>query len=81
MQRERNLRSMRETTPRICAVSNQHDTLVVEERGKDAESKFLATHKKVSNDEYDDDFLERANDDMGIILTFVCSFLLLSMQV
>ncbi|KAG1748192.1 hypothetical protein EDB19DRAFT_1608538, partial [Suillus lakei] len=32
-------------------------------------SKFWATYKKVS-DEYDDDFLERAHDDMGVILTF-----------
>ncbi|KAG2105410.1 hypothetical protein BD769DRAFT_1334673, partial [Suillus cothurnatus] len=34
-----------------------------------ANSKFWATYKKVS-DEYDNDFLERANDDMGVILTF-----------
>ncbi|KAG1764875.1 hypothetical protein EV702DRAFT_939841, partial [Suillus placidus] len=33
------------------------------------DSKFWTTYKKVS-DEYDDDFLERANDDMGVILTF-----------
>jgi len=46
---------------------------IAEERGKDAESKFWATYKKVSN-ERDDDFLARANDDMGIILTFVCLF-------
>ncbi|KAJ8590081.1 hypothetical protein M405DRAFT_711786, partial [Rhizopogon salebrosus TDB-379] len=32
-----------------------------------------ATYKKVSN-EYDDDFLERANDDMAIILTFAGLF-------
>jgi hypothetical protein len=43
---------------------------IAEERGKDVESKFWASYKKVSN-EYDDDFLERANDDMAIILTFV----------
>ncbi|KAG1720498.1 uncharacterized protein EDB91DRAFT_1027957, partial [Suillus paluster] len=36
-------------------------------------SKFWATYKKVSN-EYDDDFFERANDDMGIILTFAGLF-------
>jgi len=51
-----------------------------EARGKDAESKFWATYKTVS-DEYDSDFLDRANDDMGIILTFVSLFLCLSMQV
>ncbi|OAX32827.1 hypothetical protein K503DRAFT_701485, partial [Rhizopogon vinicolor AM-OR11-026] len=44
-----------------------------EERGKDIESTFWATYKKVS-DEYDNDFLERANDDMGIILTFAGLF-------
>jgi hypothetical protein len=43
---------------------------IAEERSKDVESKFWASYKKVSN-EYDDDFLERANDDMAIILTFV----------
>ncbi|OJA21081.1 hypothetical protein AZE42_11063, partial [Rhizopogon vesiculosus] len=42
---------------------------IAEERGKDVESKFWATYKRVSN-EYDDDFLERANDDMAIILIF-----------
>jgi hypothetical protein len=47
---------------------------IAEERGKDDNSKFWATYKKVST-EYDDDFLGRANDDMGIILTFVRSFL------
>ncbi|KAJ8579355.1 hypothetical protein M405DRAFT_718211, partial [Rhizopogon salebrosus TDB-379] len=36
-------------------------------------SKFWATYKRVSN-EHDDDFLERANDDMGIILTFAGLF-------
>ncbi|KAJ8586814.1 hypothetical protein M405DRAFT_716328, partial [Rhizopogon salebrosus TDB-379] len=40
---------------------------------KDVESKFWATYKKVSN-EHDNDFLERANDDMGIILTFAGLF-------
>ncbi|KAG1838916.1 hypothetical protein DFJ58DRAFT_622235, partial [Suillus subalutaceus] len=40
---------------------------------KDVSSKFWATYKKVSN-EYDDDFLGRANDDMGIILTFAGLF-------
>ncbi|KAJ8589259.1 hypothetical protein M405DRAFT_738847, partial [Rhizopogon salebrosus TDB-379] len=60
-----------------------HDVLrsstIAEERGKDAKSKFWATYKRVSN-EYDDDFLQRANDDMAIILTFVCSFILLPMR-
>ncbi|KAG1744841.1 hypothetical protein EDB19DRAFT_1610516, partial [Suillus lakei] len=40
---------------------------------KDDNSRFWATYKKVSN-EYDDDFLGRANDDMGIILTFAGLF-------
>ncbi|KAG2357895.1 hypothetical protein BDR07DRAFT_1244679, partial [Suillus spraguei] len=40
---------------------------------KDDDSKFWATYKKVST-EYDDDFLGRANDDMGIILTFAGLF-------
>ncbi|KIK43241.1 hypothetical protein CY34DRAFT_44248, partial [Suillus luteus UH-Slu-Lm8-n1] len=43
---------------------------IAEERNQDtADSNFWTTYKKVS-DEYDDDFLERANDDMGVILTF-----------
>ncbi|OJA11725.1 hypothetical protein AZE42_11467 [Rhizopogon vesiculosus] len=42
---------------------------IAEERGKDVESKFWATYKRVSI-EYDDSFLERANDNMAIILTF-----------
>ncbi|KAG0699433.1 hypothetical protein DFH29DRAFT_1081304 [Suillus ampliporus] len=46
---------------------------IAEELGKDVNSKFWATYKKVSS-EYDDDFLERANDDMGIILTFAGLF-------
>ncbi|KAG1737812.1 hypothetical protein EDB19DRAFT_1610268, partial [Suillus lakei] len=36
-------------------------------------SKFWVTYKKVAN-EHDDDFLSRANDDMGIILTFAGLF-------
>jgi hypothetical protein len=44
------------------------------ERSKDVDSNFWETYKKVST-EYDDDFLARANDDMGIILTFVCFYL------
>ncbi|OJA12447.1 hypothetical protein AZE42_11784 [Rhizopogon vesiculosus] len=43
-----------------------------EERGKDIESTFWATYKKVS-EEYDNNFLERANDDMSIILTYLFS--------
>jgi hypothetical protein len=50
------------------------------ELGTDTESKFWATYKKVS-DGHDIGFLERANDDVAIILTFVRSFLPLSMQV
>ncbi|KAG2360148.1 hypothetical protein BDR07DRAFT_1261119, partial [Suillus spraguei] len=46
---------------------------IAEERGIDVNSKFWATYKKAST-EYDNDLLGRANDDMGIILTFVCLF-------
>ncbi|KAG1838913.1 hypothetical protein DFJ58DRAFT_120881 [Suillus subalutaceus] len=42
---------------------------IAEELGKDDNSKFWATYKKFST-EYDNDFLRRANDDMGIVLTF-----------
>ncbi|KAG1764465.1 hypothetical protein EDD22DRAFT_845907 [Suillus occidentalis] len=46
------------------------DVPIAEERSQDTtDSNFWTTYKKVS-DEYDDDFLERANDDMGVILTF-----------
>jgi hypothetical protein len=43
---------------------------IVEERGKDATSKFWAAYKKVSSD-YDDDMLERCNSNMDIVLIFV----------
>jgi len=52
---------------------------IAEEGGDDARSKFWATYKKVSK-EYDDDFLDRATDDMTIILTFVCLLRCLLMQ-
>ncbi|KAG2030452.1 hypothetical protein BDR03DRAFT_1017092 [Suillus americanus] len=42
----------------------------VEELGKDDNSKFCATYEKISTEYDDDDFLGRASDDMGIILTF-----------
>ncbi|OAX32360.1 hypothetical protein K503DRAFT_618450 [Rhizopogon vinicolor AM-OR11-026] len=44
-----------------------------EDRGKDVESKFWSTYEKVSN-EYDNDFLERANNDMVTVLTFAGLF-------
>ncbi|KAG1840696.1 hypothetical protein DFJ58DRAFT_666957, partial [Suillus subalutaceus] len=54
---------------------------IAEERSNDVKSKFWATYKKVS-DEYDDDFLNRAHGDIGIILTFagllsaaICTFI------
>jgi hypothetical protein len=53
---------------------------IAEELGKGVESKFWATYKKISN-EHDDDFLERSNDDMGIILTFVRAFCCLLLRV
>ncbi|KAG2040623.1 hypothetical protein BDR03DRAFT_840018, partial [Suillus americanus] len=40
---------------------------------KEDYSKFWATYDTVSM-EYDDDFLSRANDDMGIVLTFAGLF-------
>ncbi|KAG1726561.1 hypothetical protein EDD22DRAFT_741025, partial [Suillus occidentalis] len=40
---------------------------------KEVDSKFWATYDKVST-EYDSDFLERANSDMSIILTFAGLF-------
>jgi hypothetical protein len=46
---------------------------IAQERDKEVDSKFWTTYDKVST-EYDNDFLERANGDMGIILTFVRSF-------
>ncbi|KAG2120490.1 uncharacterized protein F5147DRAFT_563612, partial [Suillus discolor] len=42
---------------------------IAEEHSKDMKSKFWATYKKVA-DEYDDDFLQRAHGDIGVILTF-----------
>ncbi|KAG1850999.1 hypothetical protein C8R48DRAFT_612852, partial [Suillus tomentosus] len=44
-----------------------------ERNSKDIESKFWATYDEVSTG-YDNDFLERANGDMGIILTFAGLF-------
>jgi len=44
------------------------------------EPTFWATYETTAS-EYDDKFLERANQDIGIILTFVCSSLCLSLQV
>ncbi|KAJ8580028.1 hypothetical protein M405DRAFT_88131, partial [Rhizopogon salebrosus TDB-379] len=46
---------------------------IVEERGKDATSKFWAAYKKVSS-EYDDDMLERWNSNMDIVLIFAGLF-------
>ncbi|KAG2103484.1 uncharacterized protein F5147DRAFT_580414, partial [Suillus discolor] len=46
---------------------------IAEERDEDVDSKFWATYDKFST-EYDSDFLERANGDMGIILTFAGLF-------
>ncbi|KAJ8581346.1 hypothetical protein M405DRAFT_832717 [Rhizopogon salebrosus TDB-379] len=60
-------RDLAENMPHILDVLE--GSTIAEERGKDIESRFWATYKKVSN-EYDDDFLERGNDDMAIILTF-----------
>jgi hypothetical protein len=55
-------------------------SIVAEEHGKDtANSNFWATYKKVS-DEYDNDFLERANDDMGVILTLLVYSQLLTLH-
>ncbi|KAG1790013.1 uncharacterized protein HD556DRAFT_1243012, partial [Suillus plorans] len=42
---------------------------IAEKHSKDIKSKFWTTYKKVA-DEYDDDFLQRAHGDIGVILTF-----------
>ncbi|KAG2340385.1 hypothetical protein BDR05DRAFT_890001, partial [Suillus weaverae] len=52
---------------------NLNERQGLQERDKDVDSKFWTTYDKVST-EYDDDFLERANSDMGIILTFAGLF-------
>jgi hypothetical protein len=60
--------------PRINLLEEISEALrsstIVEERGKDATSKFWAGYKKVSS-EYDDDMLERCNSNMDIVLIFV----------
>ncbi|KAG1839567.1 hypothetical protein DFJ58DRAFT_667718, partial [Suillus subalutaceus] len=42
---------------------------VPEERSNDVKSNFWASYKKAA-DEYDDAFLERAHDNIGVILNF-----------
>jgi hypothetical protein len=51
-----------------------------ENRNHDVKPKFWATYKKAA-DEYDDAFLPRAHDNIGVILNFVRSLLCLTMQV
>lgn len=63
--------------PRSNTLEQIFDVLrgsTIVERSKDVDSNFWETYQKVST-EYDDDFLARANDDMGIILTFVRFYL------
>lgn len=67
---EEGLANMSNTLEQILDVI-QRSTIA--ERSKDVDSNFWETYKKVST-EYDDDFLARANDDMGIILTFAGLF-------
>ncbi|KAG1855481.1 hypothetical protein C8R48DRAFT_720070 [Suillus tomentosus] len=50
------------------------ESTIAGEHGKDDRSKFWAKSKKISN-AYDDDFLNRAQGDIFVILTFVRSFL------
>ncbi|KAG1787435.1 uncharacterized protein HD556DRAFT_1299150, partial [Suillus plorans] len=71
MSTEKNLAKISDTLAQILDVLKE--STIAEERGKDDNSKFWATYKKVST-EHDDDFLDRANDDMGIILTFAGLF-------
>ncbi|KAG1717656.1 hypothetical protein EDB19DRAFT_1652804, partial [Suillus lakei] len=54
-------------------LNDRQELPIAQERDKDVDSKFWTTYDKVST-EYDDDFLERANGDMGIILTFAGLF-------
>ncbi|KAG2060537.1 hypothetical protein BDR06DRAFT_903754, partial [Suillus hirtellus] len=71
MPTEKNLTKISDTLAQILDVLKE--STIAEERGKDDNSKFWATYKKVST-EHDNDFLDRANDDMGIILTFAGLF-------
>ncbi|KAG2357167.1 hypothetical protein BDR07DRAFT_1421139 [Suillus spraguei] len=50
------------------------ESTIAEKCGKDVESKFWVAHIK-SSTEYDKGFLQQANDDMGVILTFAGIFL------
>lgn len=49
------------------------NSTIAKERTKDAHSKFWATYKTVSG-EYDDDMLERCNENMQIVLIFAGLF-------
>ncbi|KAG1847855.1 hypothetical protein DFJ58DRAFT_477554 [Suillus subalutaceus] len=68
---EEGLANMSNTLEQILDVLRKS---TIAEHSKDVDSNFWETYKKVST-EYDDDFLVRANDDMGIILTFLSTLL------
>ncbi|KAG1818887.1 hypothetical protein EV424DRAFT_957234, partial [Suillus variegatus] len=68
---EGSLNKMSDTLEHVLEVLK--GSTIAKERGKDDSSKFWATYKRVST-EYDNDFLEQADDDMGIILTFAGLF-------
>ncbi|KAG1896950.1 uncharacterized protein F5891DRAFT_561524 [Suillus fuscotomentosus] len=59
--------NMSDTLGQILEVLRE--STIAGEHGKDAKSKFWAKYKKISN-EYDDDFLNRAHNDITVILTF-----------
>ncbi|KAG1865050.1 hypothetical protein DFJ58DRAFT_623522, partial [Suillus subalutaceus] len=46
------------------------DSTIVSKTGKDDRSRFWAAYKRVG-EEHDDEFLERYNGDMDIVLIFV----------
>jgi hypothetical protein len=46
------------------------DSTIVSKSGKDKRSRFWGQYKRVA-EEHDDEFLERYNGDMDIVLVFV----------
>ncbi|KAG2109033.1 uncharacterized protein F5147DRAFT_836864 [Suillus discolor] len=60
-------KNMSDTLGHILEVLRE--STIAGERGKDDRSKFWAKYKKISNG-YDDDFLNRAQGDIFVILTF-----------
>lgn len=60
-------KNMSDTLRHILKVLRE--STIAEEHGKDDRAKFWAKYKKISNG-YDDDFLNRAQGDIFVILTF-----------